>query len=66
MVKTYVVNALHDLHLILHLLIQHAILHETPLVEFFSSVGLSIELGRDLVDCGKGAFADLADTVIIF
>ena len=62
---SYVLDALHNLHLILNFLVQDAILHEAPLVEFFGGVWLAVILGRDFVYRGECAFTNLADAVVL-
>jgi hypothetical protein len=63
---TYMLNFLHDFHLILYLLVEHAILHELAFVEFFSSIRRTIIFGGYFVHRSEGAFADDADPCILF
>ena len=62
---TCVLDALHNLHLILNLLVQDAIFHETPLVEFFGGIWLTVILGRDFVYRGECAFTNLTNAVVL-
>lgn len=62
---TYMIETLHDAHLILHLLIQDAVLNEMALLQLFGRIRATVILGGDHVDDGKGALADLANLVIL-
>jgi hypothetical protein len=42
--SAYVFDSLHNVHLVFHLLIQDAVLHELALVEFFRGVRVAGEL----------------------
>lgn len=55
---------LHDIHLIVHLLVEDAIFHEPSLLEFLGSKWNTIELGCDLVHGRECTLADSSDFVI--
>lgn len=56
---------LHDAHFVLNLLVQDAVLHELPLVEFFGRIRFTTEPRGHLVDGSEGASAHLAHTVVL-
>ena len=55
----------HDVHLVFYLLIQNAVLHELPFIEFLRREGLPSEPPCDFVYGGEGAPANLADAVVL-
>lgn len=59
------VDALHDLHLVFHLLIQNTILDKPPFLEFLGGIRKPVILGRDFVHHGKGSLADGASLVVL-
>lgn len=54
----------HNLHLILHLLIQHSILNEAAFLELLGSVRFSVIFGCDFVNNRKGSLANHAYPVV--
>ena len=57
-------NALHDLHLIFHLLIEDTILDELAFVKLLGGVRNAAERRGHLVDSSEGAPAYLPNTII--
>ncbi len=64
-VRTYVIDFLHDFHLIFHFLVEHTVFHEASFVDFFGRIGFAVKLGCYFVYCGKGTFSNLAHTVVM-
>lgn len=62
--SAYVLDLLHDVHLVLHLLIQDAVLHELALVELLCRVRLTGELHGHFMYRGESTSANFAHTIV--
>lgn len=49
---------LHNLHLILNLLVQHAVLDEAALLKFLGRIGQAVVFGSHLVNHSKRSLSD--------
>ena len=61
----YMLDLPHDVHLVFYLLIQNAVFHEFPFIEFLRRERLTSEPLCDLVHGGEGAPANLTDPVVL-
>ena len=58
-------NSLHNLHLIINLLVQHAVLDKPLLVQLLGRIRVAIEFGGDLVYHCEGTLAYGAHLVVL-
>lgn len=61
---TYMCQVFHNLHLIVDLLVQYAVLHEASLVQLFRCEDCSVLLGSKLVHGSERALADLPGHIV--
>lgn len=58
-------NPLHYVHLVFHLLVENAVFHEFPFIQLLGRIWDAVVLVRNFVHRGKRALSNLAQSVVL-
>ncbi len=64
-ISTHVLDFSHNIHFVIHFLIQNPVLHEASLFEFLGGKWSAVELGCDFVYSRKSALTNASNLVVL-